>query len=159
VPGHQPHMLQLLAIPLFFVVALLVYFLSQRLGSTSRHLIRILRLTQFLMLVCLYLIGGLIQTGPAPTGNEKILIGVRGVMTIAVSNTAMHMLNAKAPSTWALTMNSATALISVINIVTKYGTEADREEDHARWKAIWPTMLGFLAGGFVATVAVSFLHH
>ena len=159
VPGQHPHVLQLLAVPLFLVTVVLVYLLSRRLGSASAATVRGVRAIQFVLLACLCLVSGAMRPSASPDGLEHVLVGVLAVVTVAVSNTALHMLDAKAPTTWAITANVVTGMIALLNIATKYGSLAERAEDRARWRAVWPAVLAFLAGGLVATVAVVTLHN
>ncbi|GJG89088.1 hypothetical protein tb265_42690 [Gemmatimonadetes bacterium T265] len=131
VPGQHPHVLQLLAVPLFVVAVVLVYLLSRRFGSASAATVRAMRAIQFVLLACLCLVSGTMRPSASPGGLEHVLVGVLAVVTVAVSDTAMHMLDATAPTTWAITANVVTGMIALLNVATKYGSPAEWAEDLA----------------------------
>jgi uncharacterized membrane protein YoaK (UPF0700 family) len=157
-PGTAFHVLQVTVIPIFFVGVVSAYFLASRLGPRSAAMIRSLASMQLLLLVVVCVIGGV--GGPVSLNHaqQELVIGVLAVLAIALSNTTMHLLDKKAPTTWALTANCVTASIAALNIMTRSGSAQERAWDFERLQSIWPTVGAFLIGGFIGAIAVETLH-
>jgi len=92
-PGHPPHALQLLAVPLFFVGVVLVYAVARWMGSASVATVRGLLLAQALLLACASVINVATGTALSPGGPRYVAIGVIAVVAIGLSNTTMHLLD------------------------------------------------------------------
>ncbi len=159
-PGHHNHLLllQMIAIPFFFADIIAVYFLVRRFGSDSTTTIRTVLLTQFLLLALVFVYSENLKHAPVLNTAPATIMGVAVMLVIATSNMSMHMLNDQSATTWAMTANSVRAIIALLNIATKVGTEKDRANDWQLFRAIWPVMTCFLIGVFIGTVSVSFWH-
>lgn len=159
VPGQQSHLLQILALPIFLVGVLLAYFLARRFGRASAPMVRSLLLTQLLLLTGMCLFSGGTQSAEFPAEVQHIVLGITAVLAVAISNTTMHMLDKQAPTTWALTANTVTALLALLNLTTHHGSADELAQDRQEWRRIWPVVVAFLLGGLLGTVASLRLHN
>lgn len=157
-PGETPHMLQILAVPVFFVGLVVAYSLSRTYGADSPATMRALLLVQAAVLLALCFAAGVAGPVIASKAWSDVAVGVLAVLAISLSNTAMHLMNKSAPTTWALTANCVTAAVAILNIVTGHGSAEERDRDARTWRAIVPTVLWFLLGGLLGVLAVRGLH-
>lgn len=153
-PGETPHMLQIIAVPVFFVGLVVAYSLSRRYGAESPATMRALLLIQAAVLLALCLAAGVAGPVPASKAVSDVAVGVLAVLVISLSNTAMHLMNKSAPTTWALTANCVTASVAILNLLTGHGSAEERSRDARTWRVIVPTVLLFLLGGLVGVLAM-----
>ena len=157
-PGHHVHPINLLAIPVFFVGVVSVYFLARRFGIGSTTVVRSVLFAQFLLLAFVYAFIGMEKHALVPNTAPVVIAGATIVLVIGLSNTCMHLLDSQAATTWAMTANSVIATDALMNIATKNGSDEERASDWQKWHAIWPVILCFMGGVFAGTTAVFYLH-
>ena len=159
VPGQKAQALPLLAVPLFFVGVIWVYFRGRRVGRTSMAMVRSMLFAQFLLLACLWVISLKTLPDAAFGAAPRVAVGVLAILAIALSNATMHLLDTKAATTWALTANSVNATFALLNLALKVGSEEDREADRQEWHRVWPVVASFLLGGLLSTFSFTFWHN
>ncbi|MCW6511787.1 hypothetical protein M8523_27875 [Hyphomicrobiales bacterium BP6-180914] len=121
-------------------------------------MMRGLLLMQATALLALCIAAGVAGPVIGSKSDAGLLVGLLAVLLIALSNTAMHMMDKSAPTTWALTANCVTGSVALLNLATGHGTAEERERDRHTWRAIVPTLLMFLLGGLLGVIAVPGLH-
>ena len=156
VRGQQLHLLQLLAIPFYIGGVFLALVLAQRLGRQSVVQLRVLLLLQCLLLMCALTISVVLHPAPSMEGTPAVLIGLCAVSSIGVQNAVMRLADKQAPTTWALTANSVTAIFALMTLI--HQNQADRTEAIETWQFNWRAIVAFLIGALVGAVAFSLLH-
>lgn len=154
--GKQPHLAQVLAIPVFIAGIVLANILARIFNNRRAVMIKALLLTQTVLFFCAFLVAAISHPSANPNGFFAIVVGMAAIIAMAVQYALLHLALKQAPSTAVMTGNLVVTTIALIDIALNWGE--GRSDAMGKWKATYPLLLGFLAGCFLATFAVSLIN-
>jgi uncharacterized membrane protein YoaK (UPF0700 family) len=156
VAGSQVPISQIIAVPVFFLMLVLIKSIAnglERLGITTLHPLLTL---QFVLLACSFLAGIFTHNGSNPNTISQILTGMFGVSAMAVQNAVVQTSLIGAPTTAVMTTNVTRFTIDVGEMLMGYDPEKIKQ---ARSRAIntWPAIVGFFIGCVLGAAGEAFM--
>jgi uncharacterized membrane protein YoaK (UPF0700 family) len=154
VTGTPPHLVAVLALPLFVVTTAVATIIARRPMGHDRRIQRILLAAQALLLV---LAAGLSFTGRAssdPQAGLALAIGLCAVAAMATQNAYLHLAYPQAPTTAIMTGNLVVATIAAVDLVLSRGRSATARN---HLQNTWPLLAGFISGCLVGAGASTLL--
>jgi uncharacterized membrane protein YoaK (UPF0700 family) len=153
VRGRPVNVAQLLAIPAFVLTVAAVWLLARATTARSDALTRRLLFVQFLMLGSVLVLCVVTRPSADPHGLMAGIAVLVAASAMACQNALLHMSANAAPSTAVMTGNLVSAVLSGLDALSR--DPAVRSRARRRFGAVWPLLLGFLAGCSIAAAAVS----
>jgi uncharacterized membrane protein YoaK (UPF0700 family) len=142
--GRTMHGAQMMAVPLFFVVALTVGASVRVLRPKPWHVEPALLGLQAFLLVAAAVLASAVKPSMEPERSLATVVALLAVTAMAVQNVMLHLCSSPAPTTGVMTGNIVTSALSLVGLVTR--SPAGRIAPLAQWRRTWPVVAGFMAG-------------
>ena len=151
--GQLPHLIQILAIPLFVVGAIGSDLLSRWLGGLRIRQVRGLLLAQAAFLVCACTIAGATYPMESPQSLSANIVGASAVLAMSVQNALVRLSYKQAPTTAIMTGNLVVVTLALMSLAFDRGETRSVSLD--RLQATWPLLVGFIGGCLLGASAVA----
>jgi uncharacterized membrane protein YoaK (UPF0700 family) len=155
VRGGPPNIPQILAVPVFIVAVIAVWFIAKAFRKHGAALARPLLVVQFLLLTCV-LILSVIQDHAQ--NRHGLITGVTAMIAVSAMACQFALLRIAvpgAPSTAVMTGNLTNTVLSMLDTLSR--TQPLTDGANERLRKTLKVLVGFLAGCVVGAVAVSSL--
>ena len=153
VSGTPPRFAAVLALPVFVIVVIVATVIARRSGGRRELTRNALLGTQAALLLAAAVLSFTTRASADPDAPLAVLIGICAVAAMAMQNSYLHLVPARAPSTAVMTGNLVTAVIAALDLATADGRASAR----ARWTSSWPLLAGFVIGCLVGSAAATVL--
>ena len=151
--GSPPKLDQVLAVPIFILAVVGVWFSAQALNKRGLGLSRPLLFIQFLLLTCVLIVAVIYHASAEPSGLIADVTAMIAVSAMACQFSLLQLAMPGAPSTAVMTGNLTRTVLAFLE------TASDREplmpDSGTQLKAAIRQVIGFFLGCLLGAVAVS----
>jgi uncharacterized membrane protein YoaK (UPF0700 family) len=146
---------QILAIPVFMVAVAVTWLIAKASGRRGVGLMRLLLLTQFLLIASLLIFSATTKPSADPHGVMATLAAMIAVTTMGCQYALLRLTLPVAPSTAVMTGNLTNVVLGLIDLSSR--SQPLIENDRKRLTGSLRLLVGFLVGCVLATAAVMYL--
>jgi uncharacterized membrane protein YoaK (UPF0700 family) len=155
VRGGPPHLIPVLAVPVFIATVAAVWLIAEAAGRRGPALVRPLLVIHFLLLCCVLVFSVVRDPAASPGGWMAGIAAMIAVSAMACQFSLLRLAVPGAPSTAVMTGNLTNAVLSLLDTLSH--REPLTEGAQERLKKTVRLLAGFFAGCVVGAAAVSLL--
>jgi uncharacterized membrane protein YoaK (UPF0700 family) len=146
---------QILAVPVFMLAVAFTWLIAKASGRRGVGLMRLLLLTQFLLITCLWVFSAITKPSVDPHGLMATIAAMIAVTTMGCQYALLRLALPVAPSTAVMTGNLTNATLGLMDLSSQ--TQLLTQIDGSRIRGSLQLLVGFFVGCVAAAAAVVYL--
>jgi uncharacterized membrane protein YoaK (UPF0700 family) len=146
---------QILAVPVFMLAVAFTWLIAKASGRHGVGLMRLLLLTQFLLITCLLVFSAITKPSVDPHGLMATIAAMIAVTTMGCQYALLRLALPVAPSTAVMTGNLTNATLGLMDLGLR--TQPLTQIDGGRIASTLQLLAGFFVGCIAAAAAVMYL--
>ena len=152
--GRPMHPTQVLAVPMFIIVAAVLTIIVRRRRMEAGKIQDAFLILQSVLLTFAALVAFTARPSLAPLAADAGIVAMLAVAAMASQNALLHLSTKPSPTTAVMTGNIVACTLSLVSIVMY--RPSDYDAARKQWHDTWPVLAGFLLGCIAGSVFVHF---